>query len=145
MAALLPPDRPSRDAFPARFASPTRWRDDDVFGHMNNVVYYEHFDTAVNRWLIESAGLDVRGGPVIGLVAETACRYFAPVGFPQIVETGLRAERVGTSSVTYRLALFGAAAEAAAVCRYVHVYVDRETRRPTPLPQAFRDALATIS
>ncbi|SDZ94343.1 acyl-CoA thioesterase [Rubrimonas cliftonensis] len=145
MAALLPPDRPLREAFPVRFASPTRWRDDDLFGHMNNVVYYEYFDTAVNRWLVEGARFDVLRGPVIGLVGETACRYFAAVGFPQTVETGLRVERAGTSSVTYRLALFGAGAEAAAVCRYVHVYVDRETRRPAPLPQAFRDALATIS
>jgi acyl-CoA thioester hydrolase len=144
MAALLPPDRPLREAFPVRFVTPTRWRDDDVYGHMNNVVYYEYFDTAVNRWLAESGALDVPHGPVVGLVAETACRYFAPVSFPQPVETGLRVDRIGTTSVTYALALFGAEREAAAACRYVHVYVDATTRRPTPLSKGFRAALEGV-
>ncbi len=137
-------DRPLRDVFPVRFRDATRWRDNDAYGHMNNVVYYEYFDTAVNRWLVESGALSVPGGPVIGVVAETACRYFAAVGFPETVETGLSVARIGRSAVTYRLALWGAAAEAAAVCRYVHVYVDAATRRPAPLPQPLRAALESV-
>jgi acyl-CoA thioester hydrolase len=136
--------RPGRDAFPVRHASPTRWRDDDAYGHMNNVVYLEYFDTAVNRWLLESGALAGPRGPVIGLVVETACRYHASVGFPETIEVGLRAARVGRSSVTYALALWGAAAEAAAMCRYVHVYVDAATRRPTPLPERMRAALTAL-
>jgi acyl-CoA thioester hydrolase len=141
---MAPPGRPLREAFPVRYASATRWRDDDVYGHMNNVVYYEYFDTAVNRWLRESGALDVPRGPVVGLVAETSCRYFASVGFPDPVETGLSVARIGRTSVVYALALFGREAEAAAACRYVHVYVDAATRRPTPLPDAMRSLLEGI-
>ena len=136
--------RPARESFRVRYATPTRWRDDDVYGHMNNVVYHEYFDSAVNRWLVESGALDVPRGPVVGLVAETACRHHAAVGFPQTIEVGLRAARVGRTSVVYALALWGAAAEAAAVCRYVHVYVDAATHRPTPLPEPLRAALAAL-
>jgi len=141
----LPAERPRRESFPVRTVTPTRWRDDDVYGHMNNVVYYEYFDTAVNRWLVETGALPVPHGPVIGLVAETACRYFLPVGFPQPVETGLAVARVGRTSLTYSLALFGAEDAAAAVCRYVHVYVDAATRRPTPLPDALRAAAQAVA
>jgi acyl-CoA thioester hydrolase len=137
-------DRPARDAFPIRYVALTRWRDNDVYGHMNNVVYYEYFDTAVNRWLVESGALPVPNSPVVGLVAETSCRYFAPIGFPNLVETGLSVARIGRSSVVYALALFGSDTLAAAVCRYVHVYVDAASRRPTPLPEAMRSRLATI-
>jgi len=141
-------ERPLRGAFAARWRDATRWRDNDAYGHMNNVVYYEYFDSAVNRWLIASGALaaqtDTSEGGVIGVVAETACRYFAAVGFPETVETGLAVARIGRSSVTYRLALWGAAPEAAAVCRYVHVYVDRATRRPAPLPAALRAALERL-
>jgi len=141
-------ERPLRGAFAARWRDATRWRDNDAYGHMNNVVYYEYFDSAVNRWLIDSGALaaqtDTSEGGVIGVVAETACRYFAAVGFPETVETGLAVARIGRSSVTYRLALWGAAPEAAAVCRYVHVYVDRATRRPAPLPAALRAALERL-
>jgi acyl-CoA thioester hydrolase len=117
-----------------------RWHDNDVYGHMNNVVYYSLFDTAVNQWLLSEARLNVPGGPVIGLVVETGCQYFASVGYPDPVEVGLSVTRVGTTSITYRLALFGAATEAAAVCQYVHVYVDASTRRPVPLPDPLRAA-----
>ncbi len=149
-------ERPLRGAFAARWRDATRWRDNDAYGHMNNVVYYEYFDSAVNRWLIDSGALaaprdapgdapgDAGEGSVIGVVAETACRFFAAVGFPETVETGLAVARIGRSSVTYRLALWGAAPEAAAVCRYVHVYVDRATRRPAPLPAALRAALERL-
>lgn len=138
-------DRPERGAFRVLMAWPTRWRDNDLFGHMNNVVYYEYFDSAVNHWLCSGALEGAPNGPVIGLVAETQCRYFVGVAYPEPVEVGLRVDRIGTSSVTYGLALFGPGPLAAAVCRYVHVYVETSTRRPTPLPVAFRAALAQIS
>lgn len=138
-------DRPRRAAFPLRYAYAPRWRDDDVYGHMNNVVYYEYFDTAVNRWLVESGALPVPRGPVIGLVVETTCRYFAPLSFPESLEVGLAVERVGRTSVTYALALFGGDDEAAASCRYVHVYVDAATRRPAQLPEALRAALDRLA
>jgi acyl-CoA thioester hydrolase len=125
---------------------PTRWSDDDTYGHVNNVVHYLMFDTAVNGWLIEASGVDIRQLPAIGLVVETSCRYFAELRFPEIVTAGLGLERLGTSSVVYRLALFGeGSAEPAAVGRFVHVYVDRETRRPTPLPDVIRVALEQLS
>lgn len=135
-----------RSAYPVFQSMTTRWRDDDVYGHMNNVVYYEYFDTAVNRWLIESGALKVPNGPVVGLVAETSCRYLASVGFPDALDIGLSALRVGRSSVVYGLGLFRAgSAEAAALCRYVHVYVDAENRRPTALPDDMRVRLEALT
>lgn len=136
----------ARAAFPHYQRIPTRWNDNDVYGHMNNVVYYEYFDTAVNRWLISSGALAVPHGPVVGLVAETRCRFLASLGFPDMLEVGLSALRVGTSSVTYGLGLFreGDAAPAA-LCRYVHVYVAEETRRPAPIPESLRAALKSLA
>lgn len=137
---------PARAAYPVIRSAPTRWRDNDVYGHMNNAVFYEYFDTAVNRWLIESGALAAPDGPVVGLVAETSCRYLSSVGFPGALDVGLSTIRVGKSSVVYGLALFAAdAAEAAAVCRYAHVYVDAATRRPTPLPESMRRVLAALT
>lgn len=137
--------KPARSAFPLIFPAATRWRDNDVYGHMNNVVYGEYFDTAVNFWLIRHKALDVPNGPVVGLVAETSTRFLSSVGFPDDLEIGLSTLRVGTSSVVYGLGLFRAGAEeAAALCRFVHVYVDSETHRPTPLPDAFRAALKAL-
>jgi acyl-CoA thioester hydrolase len=124
---------------------PTRWSDDDTYGHLNNVVHYSLFDTAVNGWLIEATGVDIRRLSAIGLVVETGCRYFAELRFPETVTAGIALTKAGTSSVVYRLALFGERAEEpAAVGRFVHVYVDRETRRPVPLPDAIRRALAVL-
>jgi acyl-CoA thioester hydrolase len=124
---------------------PTRWSDDDTYGHVNNAVHYLMFDTAVNGWLIEASGTDIRRLPAIGLVVETSCRYFAELRFPEIVTAGLALEHLGTSSVVYRLALFGAdSAGPAAIGRFVHVYVDREQRRPTPVPDEIRAALAQL-
>jgi acyl-CoA thioester hydrolase len=124
---------------------PTRWSDDDTYGHVNNVVHYLMFDTAVNGWLIESSGVDIRTLSAIGLVVETSCRYFAELRFPETVSAGLALERLGTTSVVYRLALFGAAAAApAAVGRFVHVYVDRDSRRPVPVPDEIRGALSQL-
>lgn len=144
MTAMTDDPRTLRRAdFPVLRAIPTRWHDDDTYGHVNNVVHYAMFDTAVNGWLIETSGLDIRALPAVGLVVETSCRYFAELRFPVVVTAGLRVEHVGTSSVVYRLALFGEdAAEPAAAGRFVHVYVDRGTRRPVPVPPEITAALA---
>ncbi|EWS64312.1 acyl-CoA thioesterase [Hydrogenophaga aromaticivorans] len=123
----------------------TRWMDNDVYGHVNNVVYYSWFDTAVNGWLIEQGALDIHGGEVIGLVIETQCNYFAPLAFPQTVHAGLRVAHLGSSSVRYEVGLFAEDGELAAACgHFVHVYVDRRTRRPVPLPTALKTVLETI-
>jgi acyl-CoA thioester hydrolase len=123
---------------------PTRWSDDDTYGHVNNVVHYSLFDTAVNGWLIEASGVDIRALPAIGLVVETSCQYFAELRFPEVITAGLGLEKLGDSSVIYRLALFGAAQEPAAVGRFVHVYVDRDERRPVPVPPEIRTALSAL-
>jgi acyl-CoA thioester hydrolase len=120
----------------------TRWMDNDVYGHVNNVVYYSFFDTAVNGLLMEAGVLDIHHGEVIGLVVETQCNYFAPIAFPQAVMAGVRVAQLGRSSVRYEIGLFaGDAAESAAAGHFVHVYVDRATRRPVPLPEPFKAVL----
>ena len=120
----------------------TRWADNDIYGHVNNIAYYGFFDTIVNEYLIAAGALDIHEGAVIGLVVETGCRYFAPLEFPQALEGGLRVAHMGNSSVRYELAIFKKGEDApAAEGHFVHVYVDRETRRPTPLQDAFRRAL----
>jgi acyl-CoA thioester hydrolase len=124
----------------------TRWSDNDAYGHVNNTVYYQWFDTAVNAWLIEAGLLDVAGGDPIGLVVETGCRYAAPLSYPKPVEVGLAVERLGGSSVRYRLGVFAkGAAEAAAEGFFVHVYVGRESRRPVALPEGWRRVLGGIA
>ena len=124
----------------------TRWSDNDVYGHVNNVVYYSFFDTAVNAYLIEAGALDIHAGPVIGLVVETGCRYFSAMAFPQTVDAGIRVARVGNSSVRYEVGLFAEGEDVAAACgHFIHVYVDRATRRPVPLPPALREALAVLA
>ncbi|HEX8217041.1 MAG TPA: thioesterase family protein [Allosphingosinicella sp.] len=124
----------------------TRWSDNDAYGHVNNTVYYQWFDTAVNAWLIEAGMLDVAMGDPIGLVVETGCRFAAPLSYPEPVDVGLAVERVGQSSVRYALGVFAkASGEAAAEGYFVHVYVDRETRRPVPLPEDWRRKLAEIA
>jgi acyl-CoA thioester hydrolase len=131
-----------------RHVSPihTRWMDNDVYGHVNNVVYYSFFDTAVNRYLIEAGALDIHAGAVIGLVVETHCNYFAPLAFPQTVETGLRVARVGRSSVHYEVGLFAEGEPlSAAAGHFVHVYVDRTTRRPVALPPALLAAVRALT
>ena len=139
------PKPPTRDAYP-RFAEiTTRWMDNDAYGHVNNVVYYSFFDTVVNRWLIEQGALDIHHGTVIGLVIETHCNYFAPLAFPQMVDAGLRVAHVGTSSVRYEVGLFARGEPlAAAAGHFIHVYVDRATRRPTPLPPVLLTALQPL-
>ncbi|MFS0848433.1 acyl-CoA thioesterase [Novosphingobium panipatense] len=123
----------------------TRWHDNDAYGHVNNVIYYAFFDTAVNTWLIEQGLLDVHAGDPIGLVVETGCRYAAPVHFPQTLEVGLAVASLGTSSVTYHLGLFVQNEEyAAAEGHFTHVYVGREDRRPVALPSPWRQALSAL-
>jgi acyl-CoA thioester hydrolase len=123
----------------------TRWMDNDLYGHMNNVVHYSLFDTAVNGWLIDEGVLDIHKGGQIGLVVETGCRYFSELAFPDTVTAGLRVARLGSSSVRYEVGLFRNDEEiAAAEGFFVHVYVDRATRRPKPLNPGLRAALERI-
>jgi len=141
----MPTVRPTRDQFATFRAVPTRWADNDVYGHVNNAAYYGFFDTAVNAWLIERGLLDTAESPAIGLVIETGCRYHAALSFPQTLEVALRVETLGNSSVRYALALFAEGeSEAAADGWFVHVYVDRDSRRPVPIPTAIRAALETL-
>jgi acyl-CoA thioester hydrolase len=130
---------PSRAAY-ARFVPlATRWSDNDAYGHLNNVVYYALFDSAVNAILIEAGLLDPASSPVIGLVVESSCRFYASLTYPEAAEVGVSVERLGRSSVSYRLAVFKAgAAEAAAAGGYTHVYVERATNRPVPIPDGHR-------
>jgi acyl-CoA thioester hydrolase len=137
------PDR--RDDYRHFHRITTRWMDNDAYGHVNNVVYYSWFDTVVNEYLIAQGVLDVTGGAVIGLVVETQCRYFSELAFPQPVDLGLRIGRLGTSSVRYEIGVFADGEPAAsAQGHFVHVYVDRATRRPTALPAPLRAALERI-
>ena len=124
----------------------TRWADNDAYGHVNNTVYYEWFDSAVNAWLVEQGLLDIAGGDPIAIVAATGCSYFAPLAFPEPVEVGLAVASLGRSSVRYRIGIFGQGAEmAAAEGEFVHVLVDRATRAPVELPDAWRSKLEAIS
>lgn len=123
----------------------TRWMDNDAYGHVNNVVYYSWFDTAVNAYLIEHGVLDIEQGETIGLVIETQCNYFSPLAFPQIVEAGIRVARLGASSVRYEVGLFAQDAPlTAARGHFIHVYVDKQSRRPTPLPLTLKSVLETL-
>jgi acyl-CoA thioester hydrolase len=124
----------------------TRWMDNDAYGHVNNVVYYSWFDTAVNHFLVTNGLLDIERSPVIGLVVETQCNYFASVAFPDRIVVGLRVAMLGTSSVRYELAIFRENDEkASAQGHFVHVYVDRETRKPMPIPNQIRILLQSLS
>ncbi len=137
--------RPTRSDFPVVFAMTTRWNDNDHYGHMNNATYFEYIDTAVNGWLMQTTGSDIRDGDAIAIVASTGCDFFAELSFPDTVEVGLTTERVGTSSITYRLGVFRAGdPELRALARFVHVYVDARTRRPVAIPQAIREAVAGL-
>ncbi|MGE8321980.1 MAG: acyl-CoA thioesterase [Pseudomonas sp.] len=123
----------------------TRWHDNDAYGHVNNVVYYGFFDSAVNRLLIEQGGLDIHQGAVIALVVSSACDYQAPVAFPQNIEVGLTVSRLGNTSVHYQLAVFiEGQALACASGRFVHVFVDRQARRPVPVPARLRQVLSEL-
>jgi acyl-CoA thioester hydrolase len=140
------PQPAPRGAYKAFRNIGTRWMDNDAYGHVNNVVYYSWFDTAVNAYLIEAGVLDVEHGSTIGLVVETQCNYFAPLAFPENVEAGIRVAKLGASSVRYEVGLFAQGAPlTAAKGHFVHVYVDRQTRRPVPLPAALKSVLEKLA
>ncbi len=135
----------ARTDYPHFMPIQTRWADNDIYGHVNNVVYYSYFDTVVNAYLINAGALDIHNGETIGLVVETNCRYFAPIEFPQNLEGGVRVAHMGNSSVRYEIGIFVAGEDAPAAEGYfVHVYVDRQTRKAEPLPEPLRRALAPI-
>lgn len=135
----------SRRSYRHFLAIPTRWMDNDSYGHVNNVTYYSYFDTAVNAHLIAAAGLDIRAGREVGVVVETMCRFHQSLSFPEVVDAGLRVTRIGQSSVRYQIGLFRAGDEAPAATGYfVHVWVDRATQRPVAVPAGVRDALLPL-
>jgi acyl-CoA thioester hydrolase len=123
----------------------TRWHDNDLYGHVNNVTYYSYFDSAVNAYLIEVGGLDIHGGAVVGFVVSSSCDYFASIAFPERIEIGLRVGKLGNSSVQYELAVFKAGEDqACAAGRFVHVFVERESNRPVAIPEPLRTALTAL-
>jgi len=141
-----PESSESRAAYPHRLEIPTRWGDNDVYGHVNNVEYYAFFDTVINQWLIEQGGLDIHRGETIGLCVESHCAFAASLAFPETVEAGLRVDRLGNSSVRYEIGLFRAGvAEPAASGWFIHVFVDRESRRPAAIPPGVREALERLT
>ncbi|GAB5414944.1 MAG: thioesterase family protein [Congregibacter sp.] len=138
-------DPPGRHSYAWFAPITTRWSDNDIYGHVNNVVYYSYFDSIANRYLIEEGGLNIHDGGIVGLVVNSGCDYHAPVAYPQALEGGLRVDRLGNSSVTYGIAIFMQGAEiACANGTFTHVFVDRETQRPVSIPEAMRTALAAI-
>lgn len=135
----------TRGNFQILRAIPTRWLDNDQYGHVNNVAYYAFFDTAVNGFLIEASGIDVRELQAIGIVAESGCQFLSALSFPDIVHAGLSVERLGTSSIVYRIALFrNDETDPCAIGRFVHVYVDRQSRRPVAIPAAIRNVVEQL-
>lgn len=146
LQSIARPEAEFRIAFKAFRTMATRWSDNDVYGHVNNVVYYSWFDTAVNGLLIERGAIDIHAGNVIGLVVETQCNYFAPLAYPEDVVAGIRVTHVGSSSVRYEVAIFPADPNlpCAAKGHFIHVYVDRTTRKPTPLPATLIFVLETL-
>ncbi len=135
-------DRPTRERYRRFLAIPTRWMDNDSYGHVNNVTYYSYFDTAVNEHLIREGGLDIANDPAIGLVVETGCTFHASLSFPETIDAGLVVTKLGRTSVAYRIGLFRSGEDApAATGRFVHVWVDRRTQRPVALPPRIRAAL----
>ncbi len=134
----------TRADYPHFLAIPTRWMDNDLYGHVNNVVYYSYFDTVVNRYLIDPGGLDIHRGLVVGIVAETQCRFFKSFTYPETVDAGLRVGRLGNSSVRYEIGLFGEEDAARAEGHFVHVFVERASNKPTPIPASIRSALERI-
>jgi acyl-CoA thioester hydrolase len=135
-----------REGYPHFLTITTRWMDNDLYGHINNVVYYSFFDTVINEYLIRIGGLDIHAGSVIGLAVETMCRFHRPLTYPAAVDAGLRIGKLGNSSARYEVGLFAAGeGEAAATGHFVHVFVDRATRRPQPLPAPIRAALARLA
>lgn len=139
---------PEPEQYPVLWPMQTRWADNDHYGHVNNVTYYSYFDSAVNGWLMATTGVDIRELDSIGVVAETSCRYLSELSFPDRLQIGLAVERLGKQSITYTLAIFREAPDGglhpAATGRFVHVYIDTLTRRPVPVPEQIRKAVAQL-
>jgi acyl-CoA thioester hydrolase len=143
MSERAPP--PGRGEYVHFLAIPTRWMDNDLYGHVNNVVYYSYFDTVINEYLIRAGKLDIHNDPVIGIAVETQCRFHASLAFPEVIAAGLRVSKLGNSSVRYEIGLFQEGSDApAATGHFVHVFVERATQRPVPIPQGIRAALAAL-
>jgi len=141
----MPRERPHLADYPFLTPITTRWSDNDVYGHINNVAYYSYFDTAANLWLIREGGLDIARGDVIGLVVESRCEYHVPLAYPIALRAGVRVEKLGNRAVTYSIAIFGESdSRAAAHGHFVHVFVDRQTRQAVPIPPKLRDALSRL-
>jgi acyl-CoA thioester hydrolase len=142
----MPSPTPHRRAdYPHHLPIATRWMDNDVYGHVNNVVYYSYFDTVINRWLIDEGGLDIHGGDAIALCVDSRCAYLSPVAFPDRLDAGLRVAHLGRSSVRYEIAIFKQGEDAAvAQGEFVHVFVERAGRRPVAIPERVRAALARL-
>ena len=141
----MPDSTPVRDDYRHFQPITTRWHDNDAYGHVNNVTYYSFFDTAVNTYLIEQGGLDIHDGEVVGFVVSSACDYFASIAFPECIEVGLRVGKLGNSSVQYELAVFKVGEqEACAAGRFVHVFVDRASNQPVPIPGMLREAMQRL-
>lgn len=137
---------PRREHYRHFLSIPTRWMDNDTYGHVNNVTYYSYFDTAVNAHLIAAGGLDIHAGTTVGMVVETGCRFHRSLSFPDVVDAGLRVAHIGNSSVRYEIGLFRAGEDdPAASGHFVHVWVDRDSQRPVPVPPAIRAALAGLA
>ena len=140
---------PVPEDYPVLWPMPTRWDDNDHYGHVNNVTYYSYFDTAVNAWLMSATGTDIRLLPAIGIVAETSCRFLSELTFPDLLRVGISIERLGNRSVVYALAIFSERADGslkpAATGRFVHVYVDRDDRSPVAIPAEIRSAVQTLT
>jgi acyl-CoA thioester hydrolase len=144
-SSAFDPKNLTRADFPHFLAIPTRWADNDIYGHVNNVVYYAYFDTVINQYLIAQGGLDIARGEVIGITPETHCNFLAELTFPEVIEAGLRVRRLGKSSVTYEIGLFKAGRAApAAFGHFVHVFVERATMRPTAMPAGIRACLEAL-
>lgn len=138
-------ERAVRGGYPHFLTIPTRWMDNDIYGHVNNVVYYSYFDTVINAYLIRAGGLDIQDGTVIGVCAESACRYHEGFTFPEPVEAGLRVAHLGSRAVRYEIGLFKAGAEeASAEGHFVHVFVARKDMKPVAIPESIRTALEQL-
>jgi acyl-CoA thioester hydrolase len=138
-------EAPDREQFPHFRTISTRWKDNDIYGHVNNVEYYSFFDTVINAWLIEEGGLDIHSGDTIGVCAESHCRFLASVEFPQAVEAGIRLGKLGNSSVRYEIGLFDDQGKPLAEGWFVHVFVDRESRVPGLMPESIRTSLERLA
>ncbi len=137
--------QPKRSDYKVFYPITTRWMDNDLYGHVNNVTYYSYFDTAINLYLIENGGLDIHSAPVVGYVVNSGCTYLAPIGYPDHVEAGLRVDKIGNSSVQYGIAIFKAGEPTiAAYGHVVHVFVDRSINKPVPVPQEIRRQLEML-